>query len=365
MALLPEPRLQFLDDQTGLTVFQYEKMAPGLLFCDVVVVKASFALTAQGIDPNPASGPLVLADTHREPERPMSTSLAEAGDLILGKPGADIYVTGHARNHHPSKWWRVGVSVDAKAGSQDKPLAQYECAVTGPRVWQHTLLKGWHLSDTEATQAVPVQYELSYGGRKPDAERAEEWWDSFKPNPCGSGYSFDGYSTSDTYAGPQWERAGLLGSWKSNELVGLGPVARFWQTRARYAGTYGPQWERQHQPGNISDYAPDFDLRFFQCAHPALQTQKPLRGDEALQLEGLVAVNDPKRPLDTRLYTQLPGLSVVAAWGTQDRHSNKRQALPLDTVHIDLEATQVHLVWRLTLPHSFDVHSAHLSLEKL
>jgi hypothetical protein len=355
MALLPEPRLKFLDDQTGLTVLQYDKMAPGLLFCDVVVVKASFALTAQGIEPRPAPGQLSLADTHRVPDSPMNTSLAQAGDLILGKPGADIYVTGHARHHRPAKWWRVGVRV----GPQDKPLAHYECAATGPRVWQHTLLKGWHLSDTEATQAVPVQYELSYGGRKPDSNKPEAEWDSFEPNPSGTGYSFDGYSKSDTYAGPQWERAGLLGSWKSNELVGLGPVARFWATRSRYAGTYCDEWLSQHKPGKASDYAPDFDPRFFQCAHPALQTQKPLRGDETLQLEGLLPVNDPTRPLDNRLLTQLPGLSVMASWGPTS------QALPLDTVHLDLDNHRVQLVWRAVLPHALGVEQLHLSLKRI
>lgn len=355
MALLPEPRLKHLDDQTGLTVFQYDKMAPGMLFCDVVVIKASFALTAQGIDPRPTPATLCLADTHRAADSPMNTSLLQAGDLILGKPGADIYVTGHARNHRPAKWWRVGI----KVGPHDKPLAHYECAATGPRKWQHTLLKGWHLSDTEATQAVPVQYELSYGGRKPDPKRAEDTWDCFETNPSGSGYSFEGYNKADTPAGPQWERAGLLGSWKSNELVGLGPVARFWGTRSRYAGTYDKEWESRHKPGKASDYAPDFDPRFFQCAHPALQTQQPLRGKEALLLEGLLPINKTARPLDTRMYTQLPGLSVKAAWA---RHT---QALPLDTVHIDLDACQMHLVWRATLPHALGIEQLHLSLESI
>lgn len=355
MALLPEPRLKHLDDQTGLTVFQYDKMAPGLLFCDVVVVKASFALTAQGIDPRPTPGTLSLADTHRVADSPMSTSLEQAGDLILGKPGADIYVTGHARQHRPSKWWRVGITV----GPLAKPLAQYACAATGPRVWQHTLLKGWHVSDTEATQAVPVQYEFSYGGRKPDRDKTEALWDSFEPNPSGSGYSFDGYSKSDTPAAPQWEAPSALGSWKSNELVGLGPVARFWATRARYAGTYDDTWQREFKPGKISDYASDFDIRFFQCAHPKLQTQKPLRGNEALQLEGLLPMEDRQNPLETRMSTQLPGWAIVASWGHQ------KTPLPLDTVHIDLDHSKVDLVWHLTLPHSLNIEQMHLGLEKI
>lgn len=355
MALLPEPRLKHVDDQTGLTVFQYDKMAPGLLFCDVVVIKASFALTAQGIHPLPQPGQLSLADTHRVANRPMNTSLEQASDLILGKPGADIYVTGHARYHRPNKWWRVGIAV----GPHEKPLARYECAVTGPRTWQHTLLKGWHLSDTQETQAVPVQYELSYGGRKPAKDQSEDLWTVFEPNPSGSGYSFCGYSTSDTPAAPQWESEGLLGSWKTNDLIGLGPVARFWATRSRHAGNYDAAWEREFKPGKISDYAPDFDMRFFQCAHPALQTAKPLRGNETVQLEGLLPLNAPARPLETRVSTQLPNWAVMAAWNHQ------RIPLPLDTVHIDLDASQVHLVWRATLKQSLGIEHLHLSLEKI
>ena len=232
MALLPEPRLKQLDDQTGLTVFQYDKMAPGLLFCDVVVIKASFGLTPDGIQLQPSPGQLYWADEHREPDQPLQTSLLQTSDVILGKPGADIYVTGHVRNHRPTKWWPIGIHVYDQWGSQGKPLARYECAVSGPRQWQYTMLKGWHLSDAQATQAVAVQYELSYGGTKPDPTKPEDDWDYFEVNPSGTGYSFDGYSKSDTPAGPQWERAGLLGSWKSNELIGLGPVARFWQTRS-------------------------------------------------------------------------------------------------------------------------------------
>ena len=355
MALLPEPRLKHLDDQTGLTVFQYDKMAPGLLFCDVVVVKASFALTAQGLDTVPSPGQLSLADTHRVTSSPTNSSLAQAGDLILGKPGADIYVTGHVRHHRRSKGWRVGVTV----GPHDQPLARYQCAVTGPRVWQYTLLKGWHMSEIQETQAVPVQYELSYGGTKRDGKKSEELWDTFEPNPSGSGYSFDGYSKSDTPDAPQWETTGLFGSWKSNELVGLGPVARFWATRSRYAGTYDDAWQRECKPGKISDYAPDFDLRFLQCAHPKLQTEKPLQGNEALQLEGLLHINDPAKQLDTRLNTQLPGCAIVASWDDQNAR------LPLDTVHIDLDRRQVNLVWRLTLPHALNVEQIHLSLKRV
>lgn len=352
MALLPQPRLQHLDDQTGLTVFQYDKMAPGRQFCDVVLVKACFELSADGISRTARPAELSMADTHRVADSPLHTSLVQAGDLIVGKPGADLYVSGHARPHRPSTYWPVSITV----GPHSKPLAHYECAATGARVWQHTVLKGWHFSDIQATQAVPVQYELSYGGTRRERDKPEDEWDNFEPNPSGSGYSFEGYSKADTPAAPQWESAGLLGSWKSSELVGLGPVARFWASRVRYGGTYDQAWQREQlQPGVVADYPPDFDLRFFQCAHPKLQTAASLKGDEALHLQGLLGVAAP-------VSTQLPGLAVLAALGTTGERGHQPVRLPLDTVHLDLDENQVKLVWRLTLPHALNVERVHLSL---
>jgi hypothetical protein len=348
MAILPSPRLKHVDDQTGLTVFQYDKMAPGRTFHDVVVVKASFDLTSEGINPASSPAPLSLADTHRNEDDPTGSSLVRAGDLIMGKPGADIYVTGAARNPRPSKHWLVGVTL----GPMDKPLLRYECVVTGPHRWQHSILKGWHSSPPELTQAVPIQYELAYGGRAPSPPEPPEQWERSGTNPSGSGYSMAAYSITDTPPAPQWEPATAFGSSRSKELVGLGPVARFWASRQQYAGTYDEAWLRQFKEEAIPDYPADFDSRFFQCAHPQLQTRAPLRGDEALCLVGLLAEK-------TRLETRLPGLAIVA------NAKNGTARLPLDTVHIDLDAQQVHLVWHLTLPQTLDIEQLNLSLEKL
>ena len=351
MALLPEPRLKHLDDQTGLTVFQYDKMAPGRQFCDVVVVKASFGLTTEGLDQAPSPGVLCLADTHRLPDAPLGSSLAETTDLILGKPGADIYVTGTARTVRPWKRWLVGVVVTPAARPEDTPLVRYQCAATGPRRWQHSLLKGWHMSEPEWAQAVPVQYELAWGGCRPDPKIPSEEWDSHAANPSGSGFSFAAHSMADTPSAPQWESNSALRAVNFKELVGLGPVARFWESRARYAGTHDAQWREQFDAGQ-PDFAKDLNLRFFQCAHPALQTAGPLRGNETLLLAGLLPAEEPVR-------AKLPGCAVLAVIGKE------WGAIPLDTVHVDLERNQVHLVWRLTLPQSRNVERVHLSLGRI
>lgn len=352
MALLPEPRLQHLDDQTGLTVFQYDKMAPRRQFCDVVVVKARFALTPDGISRSAQSAELCLADTPRNADDPLGSSLAQAGDLIVGKPGADIYVSGMARRAQPARYWGVSVTL----GPQARPLAHYACAATGPRHWRHSLLSGWQLSETEPTQAVPIEYELSYGGGKPDPKKPADEWERFETNPSGSGFHLDHYTRDQTPPAPQWESASVFASLKSRDLVGLGPVARFWASRKQYIGTYDQAWEREQlKDGVIADYPPDFDLRFLHCAHPKLQTTAPLKGDEALYLEGLLQTMAPLR-------TRLPGLTVLAALGTALAQGHQQVRLPLDTVHLDLNENEVKLVWRLTLPHSLNIERVHLSL---
>jgi hypothetical protein len=348
MARLPEPSLRGVDNQTGLAVAQYDKMAPGRRFCDVLAVKASFDLSADGIGRSPLPGKICLADAHRNAQNPLGSSLVQAGDLILGKPGCDLYVTGNVQRSRPAPLWIVAVSV----GPYERPLIQYQCAVSGPRSWLRGALSGWRLGESEATDTVPIQYELAYGGYRPDPKIPRADWEIFEANPCGSGYNFEGFVPGHTPAAPQWVAANPIGSMKFHGLVGLGPVARFWATRTQYAGTYDAAWKRQFADSAIPDYPHDFDMRFFHCAHPKLQTPMPLKGDEELHLFGFLK---EKRSI----HTQLPGWGVFAHWG------HKKKKLPLDTIHIDLDLKQANLVWHLTLPQSMRVGWLHLSMERL
>ena len=347
MSAPPEPCLQYLDNQTGLTVFQYDKMGPGRQFHDVVVVKGSFDIQTGGVLANPVRGKLSLADTHRNPDDPLGSSLAEAGDLILGKPGADIYVTGTAVSAYPRKQWSVEVSV---LGPQHTALVQYRCVATGPRRWRHSREHGWHLGDPDETAAVPILYELAWGGRARDADNPPEQWESCGINPSGSGYSFQGYSLDDQPAGPQWGTENATSRSVIQELTGLGPVARFWDSRKHYAGTYDAAWRERFDAGE-PDYPTDFDPRFFQCAHPALQITQALKGDEQLRLTGLL-------PVDAAVPVVLPN------WRIRASTDRSKFQLPLDTLHIDLDTRQLHLTWRLTLPQTRRIKRVLLSLEK-
>jgi hypothetical protein len=363
------PVLDTVHNDTALHAMAYQKMAPNRQFYDVVAVKARFNITAQGIDPTPLYSPLCLADTLHDPANALSSSLKSAGDLILGKLGADLTLSGTARSIQAYKRWPVAVKLlaahpsgnsDNKSNSNSTPLIDYELVATGPRQWQHGLFKGWHLGEPALCDSVPIRYELSYGGRKADTQHAPEDWDSFAANPSGSGYSFAGHSFTDTPLAPQWESSRLLIGSACTAFTGLGPVARYWHSRAQYAGTYDASWQQHFHTaaaqGTIPDYPSDFDVRFYQCAHPKLQTAHSLRGDEHLRLHGLFA-HTPQ------WQGQLPKLAIQAqltGYGAQ--HTG---LLALDTVHIDLERSQLELVWHMSLPHTQGYHSAVLSARTL
>jgi len=343
-------RLERIDDETGFSVFHYQKMAPGRLFCDVVAVKASFDLTPNGISPVPRPGKFCMADLYRDPGDPTGSSLLEASDLMLGKPGGEIIVRGTARRSRPYRRWQVAVEV----GPLGSPLINYACIATGPRRWEHGLMKGWRLSEPDFAQEVPIRYELAYGCRKHDATKVADQWDRYDINPSGSGYNMVHHSLFDTPPGTQWGTDTPFEILRGKELVGLGPVPRFWASRQRYGGIYDEAWERQHEENATPDYPKDIDLRYFQSAHPLLQAKAPFKGNEALRLFGLLPTTDA-------LHTHFTSIGVFASFQNQQ----ERKALPLDTVHIDLDAKTVDIVWRLTVPESLNIDSIRLTAGKV
>lgn len=358
--ILPDRVLTELDDQTGLTSFQFMKMAPGIRYCDVVIVKASFAITGQGISPIALPGEIIWADEHRDAEHPLGSSLKCAGDLVLVKPGADVILTGSVHTDKPRTHF---VSQVQLLDAQGKAiLLNYACDITGPRQWYTNVLGIWHMSEPQPCTAVPIEYELSYGGRQAHPKEPEDDWVTWATNPSGSGFSFEHLRWTERAPAIQWERRSLVKSLKQDELTGFGPVARFWQSRTQYAGTYGKEWQAKldeavkredHLKGPvIMDYAPDFNLKFFQAAHPKLQTDKPLQGGEWLWLKNIIQGQ-------TMWKGQIPELGITAHY----KHPQKgliKQAFKLDTVHVDTTAQTISLTWRLHWLHAEGVTSVQI-----
>lgn len=357
---IPEPRLRHVQNQTPFALFQCDKMGVGRRFHDTVVLKGTFDLAPGPLRLAVVQAPVALADDYWDLEAAERSSVKHAGEAVLFKPRTDVIITGTVRS--PSGRSLVAWDAAVMVKNQWRTVLDYEVEVTGPRAWRYTSLQGWALSRPAPTTEVPIRYELAYGGAYMDPERftlegAAPTWIVHEPNPSGTGF-FDerAMNVALAYRAPQWQprEAPVTALNRSAPLTGFGPIARPWSARLQYAGTYDDAWERATRAdvarGLPADYAADFDPRFFQCAHPSLITSEYLRGDEHVGLHGMV-------PGHEQLVVQLPGIAPRAR--LRDGVSPPREEpIPLDTVHIDLDARAVYLCWRLVLDQARSIHSA-------
>jgi hypothetical protein len=360
---IPDPCLKTVTNFTPFKVFNCQKMGVGRKFFDTVVLKGTYALAPGKLAWAKEQAGITFADEPWDPANAERSSLKRAGDVVLTKPSTDVIVTGSARapGGEPRQEWDAAVEV--RQGGQTK--LRYTAQAIGRRFWRHTAAKGWTLTDPEPTLEVPIRYELAYGGAykarpeggAPERGEAQPSWVVYRPNPSGTGF-FDesAMDTAAEYPAPQWQpRADPVTDWNREvPLTGFGPVARPWTSRLKYAGTYDEAWLRKTRDevkqGIPSDYAADFDPRFFQCAHPELIAPKYLRGDEEIILTGLMAGREP-------FTFQLPAAGVVAAI-FDGKNNGVAEVVKLDTVHLDLDAETVSLCWRLTLDHAWDIREA-------
>lgn len=357
---IPDPRLEAVENLTPFASFHCDKMGVGRVFHDTVVIKGTFTLAPGKLRVAPVQAPVVLADDYHDPDAAERSSVKRAGEAVLFKPSTDILVTGTVRSPggRTLREWDVAVAVKDEGGT----VLEHRARVTGPRKWRYTSLRGWTLTAPEPTTEVPIRYELAYGGAYPDrrhppAPDGRRKWIVHRPNPSGTGF-FDerALDPGTDHPGPQWQSPDRPAEAMNVDapLAGLGPIARHWASRVKWAGTYDDAWlsrmRAEAMSGLPADYPADFDPRFFQCAHPDLITRRHLVGDEIVALGGMTHEHE-------WLTLQLPGIEMLArlldgtgAW--------RREEMPLDTVHVDLDAGTVHLCWRLTLDQARDVRAA-------
>lgn len=344
MPLIPDPCLKTVLNDTPLVVECFDKMGAGRAFHDVVVASATFAIGPDGLRPVTDRIPIVWADRYWDERGVERSSLRAAGDTVLFKPGTDLLVTGTARalHHAPVPTWRALVGI----GGEDGWLMHLGLRLTGPCQWFCNDEGVWCLSRPTPVAAVELRHELAHGG-------------AGAPNPAGVGcVDVACLDLGARYRAPQIHRLGeapvALG--EPGALVCPAPVARFWPDRVRHAGTYDEAWLADFKTAPYGDYPADFDVRFFHCAHPALISEQALKGHEWLVLRGMLA-DWPD------WHARLPGWQIaVRAWDTEG--VERLTAMRLDTLHVDLDGPTVRMVWRLTLPQTYRVHTIQLDLQR-
>lgn len=344
-------------NHSGLRHAWFKKSGPGGALHDVLAVRGTFDFAGEGeiVTLSRQQEPIMDGDEFDGPvdEHPLKATLKRVGDRVLYKPRTDIHVVGAAKSKHGAllREWLAGVQV----GSVRKLVR-----LRGPHRFERFMGR-WRQTPHTATDTVPLDYRLAFGGTfdlselDPCAVKSGAATPLYKAdNPVGCGWL-----PSDKQLGalPKPERRqykALLGKLKALDAPqiedpshpvnnpfqtlpsqGLGPVARWWEPRVTYQGTLDQAWLEQRYPA----WPDDFDPRFYQSAHADLIAPGHLIGDEPVGLMGLL----PEGILRQRL----PGLAPLVVVTHVSGHMAVITPV-FDTLTIDLDARQMTLVWRAT-----------------
>jgi hypothetical protein len=309
----------------------------------VVVAKATYRIPRRPDEPQPPLAPQqrgLLADDLFEGAPGLSSPLVE-GDQVPRKPACDVLVKGSAYAPHgePAKVFEAGLQV----GPVRKLLR-----VLGPRHW---VKRGTNLALTNPGPCTEMllSYGRAFGGMFNHHAIASTDPRDFVAHPgnlVGRGYARGPFLRllADT-EGPNLEALDdpVIAGDMLHTPASLGPVARHWMPRLRYAGTYDQRWQDEVFPL----LPPDFDDRYHQCA-PADQQMPYPAGGETVTLLNLTPGGGVRRFKLPRL--ALPMLVLLRTRG--------QVALEpvVDTLLIDTDTMCFDLVWRASLPLARGLH---------
>jgi hypothetical protein len=309
-----------------VAVFPYQT-ADGRDFA-AAVVKATFTVGA-GSEPDVAleQQPIRHAAEHRG--EPGKSSLVHESDMWPPKGQSDVVLVGHARS--PSAVTSLDVAL--RVGTLAKTVR-----VFGDRVFE-TRAGIVGVGPAAPFTSMPLTYERAFGGADLSAVDADDR--SYEErNPVGVG--FVGLKSKKALDGeplPNLEDPRLLLQRPGDRPppACFGFIAPHWWPRALLSGTYDDGWRSERAP-----LLPlDFDPRFYQAAHPELQSPGHLVGGEAVEVSGV------ERSGKAWAFA-LPRRTVTVT--TTIKRRDATQAANLDTVVLEPDDDRVTLTWRASIP---------------
>lgn len=313
------------DNNTPFAALGFEQWHRDGATMAVCAVRVDLELAEDGSARLADAQEVVLADVFEGD--PHSTPLLMPGDLVPFKPATDITFLGSAFAPGGAPAREIEASIRL-------PGIEKTICATGPREWTPRG-DGWTLSDAEAVAEVALCYTKASGGRMigdPDG-------DVDPRNPIGAHLLHPDFTPSGrAYKAAQIEsRAEPIRDWRGPHTApqGFGPMAPWWRSRQRFAGTYDDEWQRKVHPRLPTD----FDYRFYNCAHPDLASPDFLTGGEIVELRNLTPSGD--------LAFQVPTETPFARFSFTDGRE-VMAAMNLDGLHMDFR-TQPHrvtLTWR-------------------
>jgi len=320
------------------------------------IVKGTFGIGARNsvAQEAPQQLPILKADEPYDTKNPGGLLRFES-DLVAFKPRADIVLVGNA--YAPGGRGAKSVEVKVQVGRTLKIMA-----IFGDRVW----------SFPSADQSAPLQvgpaefvkmpltYDRAFGGIDEHAQvsaktpRFRPWFDR---NFFGRG--FIGARTVASIhkkplpniEDPTW----LIRTWDSfPPPTGCGFYPRNSMPRSSYLGTMDEKWKKQRAP----EQPEDFCFGFFNGAHPELQVQGYLIGNEAVELTNVIAGNERAafllpglRPVLTVLQEVSPSGGAPGTELLQDGKTRCYKIVPnLDTLVFIPDEEIFYQVWRAVIP---------------
>jgi uncharacterized protein YjbI with pentapeptide repeats len=304
-----------------------------------IVVKGTFDLRPNEPAQIAAEQKAITGDSFLDDE---ATSPYYGSDLVHFKPKADRMLVG--RCYVPEGRSATDCQIRFGVGHFSKTLR-----IVGDRQWQQGLVRV-KASDPVPFREMELRYDRSFGGPR------------YSANPIGRGYVHGMLGKVDGEALPNLEDPERPVKSPSDRLApaGLGPLGAGWSPRNKLAGSYGKRWLQERCPW----FPADLDWAAFNAAPADLQSDKYLRGDEALILHNL----HPEHP---QFSGSLPGLRVrvfLRRAGRKDLATLEPVEMNLDTLWVESSAAQLVLVWRgngkILSPEAEDVEAVLVFAEK-
>jgi len=278
-----------------------------------IIIKALFQIAGNCVTEAPEQATIELADTYTSSST--DSSLWQASEIHLTKPGTDVVVRGDAFSPHGRPVSQLDVSV--AVGNLQKTVR-----VFGARRWQ-----GTQVGRPEPFSRLPLLYEHSSGGVLGTDAHGVPRRDP--RNPVGVGKSSELPRIEDP--------ANLISSPKAQpQPAGFGFIAPHWEPRRSRVGTYNEHWKTSRAP-----YLPeDFQMAHFHSAHPDLVAPTYLEGGEPVEL-----INFFPRPT---LKFSLPKCS----WKIEIHVGQevKSTAMNLESVVLDPSTANLAMLWRGSYP---------------
>ena len=320
-----------LENLTPFAASLLSSMAPDGTDLLLAVVSARFDLPPAGrppagpLQPSEEQQPVRLVDEHHGP--PATSSLRYEGQSAPLRRATDVLLLGQAWAPRGVATLRVDVTL-AVASHFTKTVA-----VFGERVFTQGL-GSVTPSALRPFVSMPIVYERAFGGAEP-GDRSPR---GYEPrNPVGRGYFRSASEALYQPVANVEDPRSLIGSASDRPTpMGFGPIARSWQPRRGFGGTYDQRWVEELAPG----WPPDFDARFFQAAPLDQQVPGHLQGGERVFIRGASPDGD--------LPFEVPQERLVLKSYFRGRVERARMAL--DSLLIEPDDGACTLTWRAAFP---------------